>query len=68
MPRFTMDIDDNFDKLLTTLAADKGGSKAKVIQDAVTSYYYLKQQTVSKEKKLSFSNQQDVVIQDVELP
>jgi hypothetical protein len=40
MPRFTIDIDDQFNDTLTSLA--NGGSKADVIRKAVSSYQYLK--------------------------
>jgi hypothetical protein len=41
MTRFTIDIDDQFNKTLTELAG-KGGTKADVIRRAVQTYSYLK--------------------------
>jgi hypothetical protein len=40
MPRYTIDLDDQFNETLTSLA--NGGNKADVIRKAVASYQYLK--------------------------
>lgn len=40
MPRFTIDVDDKFNAVLTDLA--DGGSKADVIRKAVATYKLLK--------------------------
>jgi hypothetical protein len=46
MPRFTIDIDDKFDKTLSGLVSDTSAStKAEVIRNAVAVYNYLKSAT-----------------------
>ncbi|MGP8175373.1 MAG: hypothetical protein ACLP7O_12610 [Terracidiphilus sp.] len=46
MPRFTIDIDNTFDKTLTNLVSDTSAStKAEVIRNAVAVYNYLKSVT-----------------------
>jgi hypothetical protein len=46
MPRFTIDIDDKFDKTLSNLVSSTSAStKAEVIRNAVAVYNYLKSAT-----------------------
>lgn len=49
MPRFTIDIDDQFNKTLENLAT--GSSKADVIRRAVQTYSYLKSEVPNQETK-----------------
>lgn len=67
MPRFTVDFGENFDKLLTDLAAEKQTTKAEIIRRAVASYAVLNQNT-SDGKKVSITDERDRVIKDIVLP
>jgi hypothetical protein len=68
MPRYTIDIDDQFDKTLTELA--NGGSKADVIRRAVQTYSYLKSQVPNQnsDKRVSITDADGNVKKDVILP
>ena len=68
MPRFTIDIDNQFNDTLTKLAG--GGSKADVIRKAVASYQYLKSEVPSGDtgKRISITNADGIVQKDVILP
>jgi N-acetylglutamate synthase/N-acetylornithine aminotransferase len=68
MPRFTIDIDDQFNDTLTSLA--NGGNKADVIRKAVASYQYLKSQVPNgqSEKRVSITDADGNVQKDVILP
>ena len=68
MKRFTIDIDDQFDRTLTDLAG--GGSKADVIRKAIASYQYLKSEVPngSFDKRISITDAQGKVQKDVILP
>jgi hypothetical protein len=68
MARYTIDFDDDFDKLLTELSKEKGGTKADVIRRAVSSYGYLTKETGSSNKKVSITSSEDKVLKDVVLP
>ena len=68
MPRFTIDIDDQFNETLNKLA--NGGSKADVIRRAVSSYQYLKSEVpdANGPNRLSITDSNGVVKKDVVLP
>ena len=67
MPRFTIDIDDQFNETLNKLA--NGGSKADVIRRAVASYQYLKSEVPANgPNRLSITDSNGVVKKDVVLP
>jgi hypothetical protein len=68
MPRFTIDIDDQFNDTLTNLA--NGGNKADVIRKAVASYQYLKSEVPNgqSEKRISITDADGNVQKDVILP
>lgn len=68
MPRFTIDIDDQFNNTLTSLA--NGGSKADVIRRAVASYQYLKSQVPNSQSdnRISITDVNGNVQKDVILP
>jgi N-acetylglutamate synthase/N-acetylornithine aminotransferase len=68
MPRFTIDIDDQFNDTLTSLA--NGGNKADVIRKAVASYQYLKSQVPNgqSERRVSITDADGNVQKDVILP
>lgn len=68
MPRFTLDMDDQFDNTLAQLA--RGTTKADVIRRAVASYSYLKSQvpTASTERQISITDSSGRVEKVVILP
>lgn len=68
MPRFTIDIDDQFNKTLENLAT--GSSKADVIRRAVQTYSYLKNEVPSQEtsKRVSITDTNGTIEKDVILP
>ena len=68
MPRYTIDIDDQFDKTLNGLA--NGGSKADVIRRAVQTYSYLKSQVPDQnsDRRVSITDADGNVKKDVILP
>lgn len=69
MARYTIDMDADFEKVLDSLAKDKGRTKAEIIRRAVASYSFLDQQVDPKAgTKVSITNQDDRVIKDVVLP
>jgi hypothetical protein len=68
MPRFTIDIDDQFNETLSNLA--NGGSKADVIRKAIASYQYLKSEVPNSQsgKRISITDADGNVQKDVILP
>ncbi len=68
MPRYTIDMDEKFEKTLRDLA--QGGSKADVIRRAVSSYQYLKSEVPDENSpnRVSISDRDGVVRQVVILP
>ncbi len=68
MPRFTIDVDDQFNKTLEDLA--KGGSKADVIRKAVATYEYLKNEVPNQTSanRVSITDSDGTVRKDVILP
>jgi metal-responsive CopG/Arc/MetJ family transcriptional regulator len=68
MPRFTIDIDQQFSDTLDRLA--NGGSKADVIRRAVQTYSYLKSEVPNNEvgKRVSITNNDSVIEKDIILP
>ena len=67
MPRFTVDLDDKFDSILTELVKTTAATtKADVIRRAVASYKYLKDNTKDGEP-VSIVDKNNVA-KDVMLP
>jgi hypothetical protein len=68
MPRFTIDIDDQFNETLKSLA--NGGNKADVIRRAVASYRYLKSEVPNSQsdKRISITDAEGKVLKDVIFP
>lgn len=68
MPRFTLDVDDQFNDTLTKLA--EGGSKADVIRKAIATYQFLKSEapTGQTQKRVSISDADGKVEKVVILP
>ncbi len=70
MPRrYTIEINPDFDQLLTDLADTKNVTKAEIIRRALASYAYLEKQLSLKDNnKISITNDEDKVIKDIILP
>lgn len=68
MPRFTIDVDDKFNDVLTELA--KGGSKAEVIRKAIATYQYLKSEVPSmqSDKRVSVTDAEGNILHNVIIP
>ena len=68
MPRFTVDIDDQFDKTLNEIA--NGSSKADAIRRAVATYHYLKTEVPNQNsgKRVSITDMNGTVLKDLILP
>jgi hypothetical protein len=73
--RYTIDFDNEFDGLLSTVAKQKGTTKSEVVRRAVASYAYLNQQISAKtgpseqaNLKVSLTDANDRVVKDVILP
>ncbi len=68
MKRFTMDIDERFDKNLTELA--NGGSKVEVIRRALATYQYLKREVGDGDtgKMVSITTPDGAIEKNVILP
>ena len=68
MPRFTIDVDDKFNDVLSELA--KGTTKADVIRRAVASYQYLKSETDAPAagRRISITDAAGNIQKDVVLP
>jgi len=71
MPRYTIDFDDKFDKLLEELIKSTGATtKADVIRRAVASYKFLKSEApeADSEHKVSITNKEGKIVKDIVLP
>jgi len=70
MPRYTIDVDDNFDQTLNELVrTTPATTKADVIRRAVASYKYLKDEAPTNgDNKVSITKKDGAVIKDVILP
>ena len=69
MPRYTIDFDDDFDKMLSGLVKSTDATtKAEVIRRAVASYNYLKKQQREQHSKLRLVDDEDKPLQEIVLP
>ena len=70
MPRFTIDVGERFDELLTSMAKSEDTTKSEIIRRSVAAYIYLVNETERGKngKKVSITNDKDQVIKDVVLP
>lgn len=68
MTRYTIDLDDKFDQLLTQVAEDKNSTKAQAIRDAVASYSFLKKQVEDNDLRVSITDKNGKVLKDIQLP
>ena len=66
--RYTFDVGEKVDKLLSELAEEEGLTKAEVIRRAVATYDYLKKETGKDKVKVSLSDHNNNVVKDVILP
>jgi environmental stress-induced protein Ves len=68
MARFTIDTDPQFDQNMNDLVNMTGGTKADVIRKALATYKYLKTENQQRQNKVSITNKDNVVLNDVILP
>jgi len=69
MPRYSIDLNDQFDTKLSKMAVEKGTTKAEIIRRAVASYTYLHQQVEGDNgRKISITDGDDRVEKDIVLP
>lgn len=68
MTRFTIDIDEHFNRTLESLA--NGGSKADVVRRAVQTYSYLKSEVSGSatQRRVSITDASGNIEKDVILP
>jgi hypothetical protein len=67
MAKLTLDTDKQFDDTLAELVKTTGGTEADVLQRAVATYRFLKEQDRDPTKKVSIT-QNGAVLNDVTLP
>lgn len=67
MSRYRLTVNEQFDILLARAACLRGTSKAEVIRRAVALYAFLKNEIKIPGRKISFTDQNDNVLQDVVL-
>lgn len=69
MPRYTIDMDDQFDKKLTDLAKENNTTKSEIIRRALTSYDYLTGKAKPEEgKNVAIVNSNGEIEQRIILP
>ena len=69
MARYTMDVGEDFDRVLSEMARQKTISKAEVIRRSVACYAFLTRELQKPGgHKVSMTDSSDRVIKDVELP
>ncbi len=69
--RYTIDLDKRFDSRLAELAQQKGTTKAEIIKRALATYSVITgsvQAPDNSDKKLSITNQDDKVLEDIVIP
>ncbi|CAE6768396.1 MULTISPECIES: ribbon-helix-helix protein, CopG family [Xanthomonas] len=67
--RYTIDLDANFDATLSSLASQKGTTKAEIIRRALATYTILSQQTQTREgQKVSITDSADHVLKNIMVP
>jgi len=67
LKRYTIDLGDKFDKLLTDLAQSKEITKSELIRRAVASYAYLEEERASG-KRISVVDDASKTVKEVVLP
>lgn len=68
MPQYSVNFNDDFDKVLTEASKQQGATKADIIRKAVASYVYLNKETKNNGHKVSITDDKNQVIKDVMLP
>lgn len=69
MPRYTIDMSEEFERVLKEMAEKKGVPRSEIIRNAIASYRYLTENaSTDKDRKVSITNGEDRVIKDVVLP
>lgn len=67
--RYTIDLDEAFDRNLTGLAERKRTTKADIIKRALATYSYISgQATPDSGRKVSITDADDKVLKDVVIP
>jgi hypothetical protein len=67
--RYTIDLDPMADNTLSSLAAEKGTTKADIIKRALASYSFIsKQAPADSGRKVSITDAEDKVLKDIVLP
>lgn len=70
MKRYTLEINDEVDSLLSSLTSIVGPNtpKEEIIRRAVATYAYLKKQLSFSENKVSITDRDNRVLMDVDIP
>lgn len=70
MSRYTIDLQKEFDDMLSGLSDKKGVTKAEIIRQAVALYAYLQKNIDSRsgDTKLSITSDNDEVLKDIIIP
>lgn len=67
MARYTIDVGEKFDEILTTLARSNETTKSEIIRRAVATYSVLTEQATDG-RKVSITDMRDRVLKDILLP
>lgn len=67
MPRYTIDVGEKFDALVTSTAEAEETTKSEIIRRAIACYTYLKEQAVDG-KKVAITDASGAVLKEVVLP
>lgn len=68
MPTYTINISDEVDRAIKDLMNRTRMTREQVLLAAIASYVYLRQHTQEEGKKVSITNKQDRIVQNVDLP
>jgi hypothetical protein len=67
MPRYTIDLGEKFDKLLTDLAQSKEITKSELVRRAVASYAYFDEERTAG-NRISVVDDKNKTVKEVVLP
>ncbi|MDI6794749.1 MAG: hypothetical protein QME81_18095 [bacterium] len=65
MPRLTIEFPDKASRILTDLAQKDQTTKVEVIRRSIALYNYIHREAVEKNKKLSITDDNDTIIEDI---
>jgi len=65
MPRLTIEFPDKINDMLKELAKKDGTTKVDVLRRALALYNYVHREAITKEKKLSITDNEDKIIKDI---